>query len=122
VFKPPVVDIVGVGGIGFTVTLVVDEIGDEQLFISVTTKVILEVVFTEIVEVVSPVDHKYEKPAGAAKVRFPPSQKVVGPDGVIKGEAGSGLETTDTSADGTLQPFASDIVTETSWVVETEIV
>jgi hypothetical protein len=58
VFKPPVVDIVGVGGIGFTVTLVVDEIGDEQLFISVTTKVILEVVFTEIVEVVSPVDHK----------------------------------------------------------------
>lgn len=113
VFIPPVVFIVGVAGIGLTVIFVVVEVGEEQLFPSVTTNVIDDVVETIIVEVVSPVDHKYENPTGAVNVIFPPLQKAVGPDGVIEGEEGSGFETTDTSEEGTLQPFALEITTET---------
>ena len=48
---------------------------------------------TIIAEVVSVVDHKYPVPPDAEMVTEPPSQKVVGPSGVIRA-AGRGLTVT----------------------------
>jgi hypothetical protein len=41
-----------------------------------------------MLELVAPVDHKYEEPLLEVKVTFPPWQKVVGPSGVIVGADG----------------------------------
>jgi hypothetical protein len=41
--------------------------------------------------VVAPVDHKYEEAALDVRVTLLPSQKVVGPPGVMAGVAGNGF-------------------------------
>jgi hypothetical protein len=60
---------------------------------------------------VEPVDQRYMKPAGALSVTEPPSQNVVGPDGVIVGVAGAGVTVTAVAAEVVLQPVAFVTVT-----------
>lgn len=61
--------------------------------------------------VVAPFDQRYEKPPGAESVTFPPAQKVVGPEAVMVGVAGSGLTVTAVGAEVAEQPEASVTVT-----------
>ena len=60
--------------------------------------------------VVAPVDQRYEVAALAVSVTDPPSQNVVGPDGVIVGVTGV-LTVTTVAALVALQPFPSVVVT-----------
>ena len=62
--------------------------------------------------VVAPVDQRYDEAALAVSVTLPPSQNVVGPEGVIVA-VGSGLTVTSViGAESLLQPFASVTVTQ----------
>jgi hypothetical protein len=67
-------------------------------------------VLTVIAAVVAPVDHRYDVPPLAVRVRLPPVQKVVGPDGVMVA-VGSALTVTVFEAGAEVQPFASVVVT-----------
>jgi hypothetical protein len=86
---PPAV-IVGVAGIGFTVTVVPADAAEVQPAL-VTVTVYVPPVVTVIDWVVAPVDHTLPVADEELKVTLPPAQKVVGPPGVIVGVAGIGF-------------------------------
>ena len=83
---PPAV-IVGVAGVGLTITTIGAEV-EEQPAPSVYVTDIVEEVVTLIVEEVSDVDQEFPDPYDDVKSTEPPSQKVVAPLGVIVGVAG----------------------------------
>lgn len=89
VVGPPAV-IVGEGGIGFTVTVVPAEGADVQPD-TVTVTVYVPAVVTIIDWVFAPVDHKLPVADDEVNVTLPPTQKVVGPPGVIVGADGNGF-------------------------------
>ena len=53
--------------------------------------------------VVAPVDHKYVEAKLELSVTLPPAQKVVAPEGVIVGVAGTGLTVTVVGSDAVLR-------------------
>ena len=65
---------------------------------------------TSIDDVVAPFDQRYDEPALAVSVTEPPSQNVVGPDGVIVA-AGVAFTVTAVAALVALQPAALVTVT-----------
>jgi hypothetical protein len=81
---------VGVGGIGFTVTVVPEDGADVQPA-TVTVTVYVPAVETVIDWVVSPVDQRLPVADDEVNVTLPPAQKVVGPPAVMVGAGGAGL-------------------------------
>jgi hypothetical protein len=55
-----------------------------------------------MLEVVAPVDHKYDDPELEVNVKLPPAQKVNGPPAVIVGAAGKALTVTTVAAEAKL--------------------
>lgn len=103
VVGPPAV-IVGVAGIGFTVTVVAADVDEQEPFETVT---LYEPLALTIIDcVVAPVDQVFPLTAEDVKVTELPAQKVVEPPAVIVGTAGSGLTVTVVDADADEQPFA----------------
>ena len=86
----PFAVIVGVEGIGLTVTISPIDAPEEQPF-SINSTVYVPEVETVILCVVSPVDHKLSVSDDDVKTTKSPEQKVVGPLGVIIGTAGKGF-------------------------------
>jgi hypothetical protein len=95
---------VGVAGIGLTVTVVPAD-GAEVQPPLVTVTVYVPPVVTVIDWVVSPVDHTLPLADDEVKVTLPPAQKVVGPPGVTVGVAGNGFTVTVVPADVAEQPL-----------------
>ena len=115
---PPAL-MVGVAGVGFTVTIVPAEVAEVQLP-DVTETVYVPEVETVIDCVVAPVDHRFPEADEDVNVTLPPEQKVVGPPGVIVGVAGVGFTVTVVPAEvAEVQP---PVVTETVYVPEVETV
>lgn len=108
VVGPPAL-IVGVGGIGFTVTVVPADGADEQPA-TVTVTVYVPAVETLIDCVVAPVDHKLSVADDEVKVTLPPVQKVVGPPGVIVGVGGIGLTVPDTATFTVVTPLDATVI------------
>jgi len=103
---PPAV-IVGVAGKLFTVTVVGVEEADVQPAAFVTCTEYDPVALTVMLEVVAPVDQRYEVPALEVSVTLPPVQKVNGPPAVIVGVAGIVLTVTVVAAESAeVQPAA----------------
>jgi len=84
----PLAEMVGVAGVGFTVTVSAIEFPEEQPF-SMTSTVKFPEAVTVIDCVVSPVDHKLSVAEDEVKTTEPPEQKVVTPLAVIVGTEGS---------------------------------
>ena len=85
---------VGVGGVGLTVTETGAD-GDEEHPPALVTVTSYDPAADTVIDcVVAPFDHKYEADAGAVSVTLPPEQNVVGPDGVMTGVGGTGLTVT----------------------------
>ena len=89
VVEPPAL-MVGVAGIGFTVTVVPADVPDVQPAV-VTATVYVPLVETVIDCVVAPVDHTFPLADEDVKTTLPPAQNVVGPPALIVGVAGIGL-------------------------------
>ena len=89
---------VGVAGIGFTVTVVPADASDVQPPVVLVTVYVPEVV-TVIVCVVAPVDHVFPVADEEVKTTLPPAQKVSGPPAEIVGAAGSAFTVTVVPAD-----------------------
>jgi hypothetical protein len=94
----PPADIVGVAGIGLTVTTVAAE-GDDVQAPSVVVTVYDPGVVTVMEGVVAPFDQVYPNVDDDVRVTEPPSQNVVGPLAEIVGVAGVGLTVTACAAD-----------------------
>src|SRR3989344_3997107 len=84
----PLAEMVGVAGVGFTVTVSLIEFPEEQPF-SITSTVKFPEVVTVMNCVVSPVDHKLSVADDEVKTTDPPEQKVVTPLAVIVGTEGN---------------------------------
>jgi hypothetical protein len=95
--------IVGVAGVGFTITAV-DELEAEQPLVVIVTVYDPEL-NTVIACVVAPFDHIYVPPGEDVSITESPKQKVVGPLGVIVGGAGVVLTVTAVGALVALQPL-----------------
>jgi hypothetical protein len=95
-------------GAGLTVTVVGDDVPLQVPSLTVTVNVSLLVTLIDCE--VAPFDQRYDTPALAVRVTLPPSQNVVGPDGVIVG-IGVVTAVTLVTADVALQPAASVTVT-----------
>ena len=89
----PFAVIVGVAGVGLTVTLSVIEFPEEQPFV-MTSTVKLPEVETVIDCVVSPVDHKLSVAEDEVNTTEPPEQNVVAPLAVMVGTEGKGFTVT----------------------------
>ncbi len=108
----PDAEIVGVAGIGFTVTTVGADAGEVHPD-TVCVTVYEPLVVTVMACVVAPPgDQVLPKATLEVKTTFPPAQKVVGPPAVTLGAAGIGFTVTTVGADVAVQPFTSVIWTE----------
>ena len=108
VVKPEAV-IVGVAGSGFTVTIAVD-VGEEQPFWTTFR----EIVFPELTVmdcVVSPVDQTLFVAEEEVSTTEPPSQKVVGPPGVMVAADGTGFTVTE---------VVDEVAEQPAWVTVTK--
>ena len=106
----PPAEIVGVAGIGFTVTVVPADVAEVQPPL-VTETVYVPEVETVIDCVVAPVDQRFPLAEEEVNTTLPPAQKVVGPPAEIVGVAGSGFTVTVVPAEvAEVQP---PLVTET---------
>jgi hypothetical protein len=108
VVGPPGV-IVGVGGRGFTVTVVPADGADVQPA-TVTVTVYVPPVETVIDWVVSPVDHKLPVAADDVNTTLPPAQNVVGPPGVIVGVGGNGFTVPVTATLMVVTPVDANVI------------
>jgi hypothetical protein len=96
--------ITGVEGNGFTVTVIAFEGAEVQPPLFTTTEYV-PLVVTEMDWVVAPPGvQTLLTGLLLLRVTFPPAQKVVGPDAVITGVAGSGLTVTTVGAEVAEQP------------------
>jgi hypothetical protein len=115
----PLAEIVGVFGVGFTVTVVPAEVEEQPLTVFVT--VYVPEVETVIECVVAPVDHVFPEAALEVKVTLPPEQKVVGPLAEIVGVLGVGFTVTVVPAEVEEQPlvvFVTEYVPEVDTVID----
>jgi hypothetical protein len=90
--------IVGVAGVGFTVTVVPAEVAEQPPLVTVTVYV-PEVVAEIDCVVAPPGDQTFPEAEDEVSVTLPPEQKVVGPPAVIVGVAGVGFTVTVVVAD-----------------------
>ena len=94
----PLADIVGVAGVGFTVTISLAEAFELQpLLVTVTVKVPEAVTVMDCV--VAPFDQRFPVADEEVNTTFPPEQKVVGPPAEIVGVAGIELTVTTVAAE-----------------------
>lgn len=100
---------VGVGGIGFTVTVVPEDGADVQPA-TVTVTVYVPAVETVIDWVVSPVDQRLPVADDEVNVTLPPAQKVVGPPGVIVGVGGAGFTVPLTATSTVITPVEATVI------------
>ena len=118
VVEPPAV-IVGVAGIGLTVTVVPAEVADVQPA-DVTATVYVPLAETVIDCVVAPVDQTFPLADEDVKTTLPPAQNVVEPPALIVGVAGTGFTVIVVPADvAEVQPA---VVTATVYVPLAETV
>lgn len=104
---PPAV-IVGVAGVGLTVTVVEADVA-EHPFASINVTVYEPLEVTVIDCEVAPVDQVFPVTADDVNTTDPPEQKVVGPPAVIVGTAGSGFTVTVEEAEAEVQPLAETV-------------
>lgn len=104
---PPAV-IVGVAGVGLTVTVVEAEVA-EQPFASINVTVYEPPEKAVIDWVVAPVDQAFPVAADDVSTTEPPEQKVVGPLAVIVGAAGGGFTVTVEEAEAEAQPLTETV-------------
>jgi hypothetical protein len=117
--KGPPAEIVGVAGIGFTVTVVPADATEVQPPL-VRVTVYVPDVETVMDCVVAPVDQTFPVVADDVKTTLPPAQKVNGPPAEIVGVDGIGFTVTVVPADATeVQP---PLVTATVYVPDVETV
>src|SRR3989338_2618222 len=104
----PLAEMVGVAGVGFTVTVSLIEFPEEQPF-SITSTVKFPEVVTVMNCVVSPVDHKLSVADDEVRTTDPPAQNVVGPLAEMVGVAGVGFTVTFSAIEfPEEQPFSID--------------
>ena len=96
---------VGVAGVGFTVTVVAAEVAEHPLT-SMNVTVYDPEAVTVIDWVIAPVDQVCPLADEDVKVTELPEQKVVGPPAVMVGAAGSGFTVTVVEAAAEVQPLA----------------
>ena len=97
----------GLSGRLLTVTVTESDAGLSQLFASITCTANFPEAVTLMDWVVLPLDHLYVLPASEVRLTLSPSQKVVGPPGVMSGFGGRLLRVTVTESDaGLSQPAA----------------
>ena len=106
----PLAVIVGLGGMGFTVTTTGSEVA-VQPKVLLTVRLKLPLLFTKMYWPVAPVLHKLLLGEDDINCTWPPVQKVIGPPAVITGLAGSGFAVTTIGWEVDVHPFAPDIVT-----------
>jgi hypothetical protein len=108
VVGPPAV-MVGVAGIGFTVTIVPADAADIQPPL-VTVTVYVPAVVTVIEGVVAPVDHTLPVAEDEVKTTLSPVQKVVGPPAVMVGVAGKEFTVPDTATFTVVTPVDAKVI------------
>ena len=117
--RGPPAEIVGVAGVGFTVTVVPADVADVQPAV-VTATVYVPDVETVIDCVVAPVDQTFPLAEEDVNTTLPPAQKVNGPPAVMVGVAGIGFTVTVVPAEATeVQP---PLVRVTVYVPDVETV
>lgn len=104
----PLAVIVGIAGVGLTVTVVEADVA-EQPFASVNVTVYEPLEVTVIDWVAAPFDQVFPVAADDVNTTDPPEQKVVGPLAVIVGATGSGFTVTVVEAGAEVQPLAETV-------------
>ena len=104
---PPAV-IVGIAGVGLTVTAVEADVA-EQPFASINVTVYEPLEVTVIDCEVAPFDQVFPVAAEDVNTTDPPEQKVVGPPAVIVGTTGSGFTVTVEEAEAEVHPLAETV-------------
>jgi hypothetical protein len=108
VVGPPAV-MVGVGGVGFTVTVVPADVAALQPAM-VTVTVYVPAVETVMACVVAPVDQRLPVADEDVKVTLPPAQNVVGPPAVIVGVGGTGFTVPETATLMVVTPVEASVI------------